>query len=60
MAGDFIHEIYKNNRIGYEFISTTFGVGYTTSIGVDRIKLNIVGLRDREPSIKLRWVSVRT
>ena len=36
-ADDFIHEIYKKNRIGYEFISNTFGLEYTTSIEVDRI-----------------------
>lgn len=53
MADDFIHEIYKKNRIGYEFISNTFGLEYTTSIEVDRIKLNELVLRDRESLIKL-------
>ena len=52
MADDFIHEIYKKNRIGYEFISNTFGLEYTTSIGVDRINLNEIVLRDRESVIK--------
>ena len=53
MADDFIHEIYKKNRIGYEFISHTFRLEYTTSIEVDRIKLNELVLRDRESLIKL-------
>ena len=43
----------KKNRIGYEFISNTFGLEYTTSIEVDRIKLNELVLRDRESLIKL-------
>ena len=53
MADDFIHEIHNKNRIGYEFISNTFGLEYTTSIEVDRTKLNELLLRDRESLIKL-------
>ena len=53
MADGFIHAIYKKNRIAYEVISSTLGLEYTTSIKVDRIKLNELVLRDRESLIKL-------
>ena len=53
MADDFLHEIYKKNTIGYDFISSTFRLEYTTSIEVHRIKLNELVLRDQESLIKL-------
>lgn len=47
-ADDFIHDIYKKDKIGYEFVLNNFGSKYVTPFEVNRSNLNKLLINDSE------------
>ncbi len=59
-ADDYIHEIYKENKIGFNFILKEFGNEYIFDNKVNRKKLNELILNDKKALKKLNSFSVKT